>query len=153
MMQVSGHKVCIWNEHSCFSSSSSSFSVSDETSGDFEFSIQRRLAVRSRDISYDACFGINTANERVLTVLAVIMYLTSLIMCTALETAICLNPPTHSFTGNKKLDIFYRPTLKCVTFLRKYKEKQLFVGTNIFTEGLFVTQLSSNAGISFWRIV
>jgi hypothetical protein len=38
-------------------------------------------------------------------------------------------------------------------FLRKYKDKQIFCEGNILTEGVFVTQLSSNAGISFWRIV
>jgi hypothetical protein len=37
-----------------------------------------------------------------------------------------------------------RPTFKHAVFLRKEKEKQLF-GPNILTEGVFVTQLSSNA--------
>jgi hypothetical protein len=32
--------------------------------------------------------------------------------------------------------------------LGKHKEKQFFRGYNILTEGVFVTQLSSNAGIS-----
>jgi hypothetical protein len=70
-----------------------------ELSVDFEFCIQRRLVVRSREISYDACFGISTAIERILTVLAVFMYLrvTSLITYIALETAICLNSPTQFY--------------------------------------------------------
>jgi hypothetical protein len=33
-------------------------------------------------------------------------------------------------------------------FLQKYKYKKCFWGHNILTEGVFVTQLSSNAGIS-----
>jgi hypothetical protein len=38
--------------------------------------------------------------------------------------------------------------IKHIMFLRKYKEKQ-FVGVrNILTEGVFVTELYSNAGIS-----
>ena len=44
---------------------------------------------------------------------------------------------------------------KRVMFLRKYEEKQFFFfnGHNILTEGVFVTQLSRNVGISVWRIV
>jgi hypothetical protein len=41
--------------------------------------------------------------------------------------------------------ILNRPTLKHVMFLQKYKDKQFFVDT---TEGVFVTQPSSNVGIS-----
>ena len=37
--------------------------------------------------------------------------------------------------------------------LWEYKEKQFFRGHNISTVGVFVTQLSCNAGITFWRIV
>jgi len=33
-------------------------------------------------------------------------------------------------------------------FLRKYKSKQFVRGQNILTEGVIITQLSSNAGIS-----
>jgi hypothetical protein len=33
------------------------------------------------------------------------------------------------------------------------KDKQFFCGHNILTEGAFVNQLSSNAGVSVWRIV
>jgi len=33
-------------------------------------------------------------------------------------------------------------------FLQKYKDKQYFYGHSILTEGVFVTQLSSNVGIS-----
>ena len=38
-------------------------------------------------------------------------------------------------------------------FSRKYKDKQFFCGHNILTESVLVTQLSTNAGISVWRIV
>jgi hypothetical protein len=38
-------------------------------------------------------------------------------------------------------------------FLRKYEKKRLFCGHNTFTEDVFVTRLSSNAGISVLRIV
>jgi hypothetical protein len=38
-------------------------------------------------------------------------------------------------------------------FLQKYKEKQFVCVDNILTEGVFVTELSSNVGISIWRIV
>jgi len=38
-------------------------------------------------------------------------------------------------------------------FSRKYKNKEFCCGHNILTEGVFVTQLSSNAGISVGRIV
>jgi hypothetical protein len=37
--------------------------------------------------------------------------------------------------------------------LPRYKDKSLFCGQNILTEGVFLSQLSSNAGISVWRIV
>ena len=36
--------------------------------------------------------------------------------------------------------------------LQKFKEKQFCFGHNILTEGVFVTQLPSNAGISAWQI-
>ena len=35
-------------------------------------------------------------------------------------------------------------------FLQNYKEKQFFYGHSILTEGVFLTQLYSNAGISVW---
>jgi hypothetical protein len=38
-------------------------------------------------------------------------------------------------------------------FFQKYKEKQFFCGYNILTEGVFLTQLSSNVGISVWWFV
>jgi hypothetical protein len=49
---------------------------------------------------------------------------------------------------------FWRNTkcLEHVMFLREYRETN-FCGNNILTEGVFVTQPSSNAGISVWRIV
>jgi hypothetical protein len=51
----------------------------------------------------------------------------------------------------KTWPILNRPTIKHVMFLLKYKDKQFFCGHNILS--VFVTQLSSNAGISVWRIV
>ena len=65
------------------------------------------------------------------------------------ETAICNNPPTNNFTGDRKTSlIFNRPTLKHVMFLQKCKDKQFFCGHNILTEVEFVNQPSSNARIS-----
>jgi hypothetical protein len=43
--------------------------------------------------------------------------------------------------------ILNRPIRKRVMFLRKYKDKKSLCGHNILTEGVFVTQLSSNARI------
>jgi hypothetical protein len=40
------------------------------------------------------------------------------------------------------------PTFRRVMFLRRYKDKQLFRGHSILTDGVFVIQQSSNAGIS-----
>ena len=39
--------------------------------------------------------------------------------------------------------------------LRNYKDKQLFCVRNILTEGVFVTEMSSDAGILilFWQVV
>ena len=72
------------------------------------------------------------------------------------DTAVCRNPQVrvHSFTGNRN-DLTYlnRPTVKYIMFLRKYKKEQLCCGHNILTEGVSVTQLSSDGGISVWRIV
>jgi len=48
--------------------------------------------------------------------------------------------------------ILNRPTLKLVMFLWKY-QKPMFCGHNVWTDGVFVTQLSSDAGISVWRTV
>jgi uncharacterized protein YciI len=50
----------------------------------------------------------------------------------------------------KTLQIRNRSTHEHVMFLPKYKEKQFFYGHKILTEGVFVTQLYSNAGISVW---
>jgi len=38
-------------------------------------------------------------------------------------------------------------------FLQKYKDKQYFCGHSILTEGVFVTHLSSNVGISVWWVI
>ena len=48
--------------------------------------------------------------------------------------------------------ILNRPKLKHVMFLRNYKEKHFFCGHDILTYLVFMTQLLSNSGISFWRI-
>jgi len=45
--------------------------------------------------------------------------------------------------------IHTRPTFKPVMFLQKYKDKQYFRGHNIWTENVFVTQVSINAAILF----
>ena len=66
------------------------------------------------------------------------------------DTAISHNPQINGFTGNRKdLTFLNRPTVKHVMFLRKYKKKQLCCGHNIFTEVVFVTQLSSNVDSQF----
>jgi hypothetical protein len=63
---------------------------------------------------------------------------------------------THRYTmlqGTKEMWwIPHRPTFKQVIFLRKHKDKGFFRGPNILT-GVFVSQLSNNAGILVWRIV
>jgi len=59
---------------------------------------------------------------------------------------------THRYTTlretKKKSPILSRPKLKHVMFLRKYKNNDLFSHNNILAEGAFVTQLSSDAGVS-----
>jgi hypothetical protein len=52
----------------------------------------------------------------------------------------------------KTWQIFNIPTYKHIMFLQKYKEKQFLCGHKILT-GVFVTQLSSNVGISVRRIM
>ena len=39
-------------------------------------------------------------------------------------------------------------TFKHIMFSQKYKKMQLFCGCKILTEGVFVTQLANNLGIS-----
>jgi hypothetical protein len=54
-------------------------------------------------------------------------------------------------TEKKTWQIRNRPIFNLSTpcfFLRKYKEKKSFCGCKILVEGVFVNQLSSNAGIS-----
>lgn len=72
---------------------------------------------------------------------------------TAHETAICRNPPLHSFTGNETCMILNIPSLCHVKFSLIYKDMQFICGHNILTEGVFVTQRSSNAWISVSLIV
>jgi len=38
-------------------------------------------------------------------------------------------------------------------FVQKYMEKHYFCGQNSLIEGKFLTQVSSNIGISVWQIV
>jgi hypothetical protein len=54
---------------------------------------------------------------------------------------------TQFYRRHKELDRLLIDHHLCYVF-RKYKYKQVFCGHNILTEGVFVTQLSSNAGIS-----
>jgi len=69
------------------------------------------------------------------------------------ETAICRNPLIASITDDRKTWwTINKPTLKHVVFQRIYK-KQQFSGDNILTEGVFLTKLSSNVGISDLGIV
>ena len=59
---------------------------------------------------------------------------------------------THPYTFLQEMEITWqfinRPAPKYGVFLQKYKDKQYFYGHSILTEGVFVTQLSSNVGIS-----
>jgi len=63
---------------------------------------------------------------------------------------------THQYTilqdKEKAGQTLSKPTCKHVRFSWKYKEKKFFYGYNILT-GVFLTQLSNNAGISFWQTV
>jgi len=69
------------------------------------------------------------------------------------ETSNCRNPSIQFYRRQKKpWPILNRPTLKHVLFLWKYKKK-LFLDTRFLIEGVFVTQLANNEGISVWRIV
>ena len=64
---------------------------------------------------------------------------------------------THRHTARRGTEgtwpILNRPTLKHVMFPWKHKDKHMCCGHNIWTEGVFVTQLSNNVGISVWRTV
>jgi hypothetical protein len=56
---------------------------------------------------------------------------------------------THRYTllqeKDKPSPIFSRLTLQRGTFLRKYKEKQLFCGHNVLKKGAFVKEISKAA--------
>jgi hypothetical protein len=68
---------------------------------------------------------------------------------TAHERARCRDPPKKQFyRRKKKVSVVNGPTIKHVMFLRKYKEKPFVCGQNVLTEGVFVTNLSSNTGIA-----
>jgi hypothetical protein len=68
-------------------------------------------------------------------------------MNSAQETAIYRKPPVHSFAGDsKKLDRSSTDQdLSMFRFYENIRTKIFFCGHNILTEGVFVTQLSSNA--------
>jgi hypothetical protein len=54
---------------------------------------------------------------------------------------------------NKTVSGISLPYSKYVMFFWTYKDKQRFCVYNNVTDGVFVTQLSTNARISVWRIV
>ena len=67
------------------------------------------------------------------------------------DRAIYRNPPVHNFTGDKKKtrQVVDSPTFKYFMFLRRYKENIFFFcGHKVLAERVFVSQLSSNTGIS-----
>jgi len=68
------------------------------------------------------------------------------------ETAICLNPPTHKFAEDIK-NLSKHQHFNMLSFYANIKNLHFFCGHHILTEGVFVTQLSSNAETSVWRIV
>ena len=74
--------------------------------------------------------------------------------CITNEKAVCHNPLIHSITGHrKKLDwSLVDQLLSMLGFCNNIRTK-ILGGKYILTEGVFVTQLSSNVGISVWRIV
>lgn len=69
-----------------------------------------------------------------------IMILVTLKLYIADETAICRNPKFVRSSVDQHLSIYDLRTV-------------IFCGHTILTEDVFVTQVSSNSGISFWRIV
>jgi len=70
-------------------------------------------------------------------------------------TAICRNPPIHTFTlERKKLHQSSADQhFSIIHFLLKYKDEQFFCGHNILKEGLFVTEMFRAAGISVHPVV
>jgi hypothetical protein len=99
-------------------------------------------------------------NSHVKTSLSALLYMRSLHRSTSRKENVSLMKQqfavTHRHTvygRQKKPDLSWiDQRLSTLCFLQKYKEKQFFCGNNILT-GVFVTQLSSDAGISVWRIV
>jgi hypothetical protein len=74
--------------------------------------------------------------------------------------AICHSPLTETITGDRKTWlILNRPTIKHVIFLQKYNDNQFFLQDTTFWGGegggedVFVTLLSSKAGMSVWQIM
>jgi hypothetical protein len=61
---------------------------------------------------------------------------------------ICLIQRTTVLETEQTWPILSRPKLKHVTVLRKYNNKLIFCVHIILLEGVFVTHLSGNAGIS-----
>jgi hypothetical protein len=62
---------------------------------------------------------------------------------------------THRYTILPETEKLVRSLTDQYTsmFLQKYKTQFFFSGYNILAQDAFLTQLSSNAGISVWRIV
>ena len=69
------------------------------------------------------------------------------------ETSICRNPPIQFYRRQKKIltDPEQTKTEACAVIM-KIQEEIIF-GHNILIEGVFVTQLANDEGISVWRIV
>ena len=68
----------------------------------------------------------------------------------AYDTVICRNPPIHGFTRERKdyqSSIDQHLSMFCL-YENKRTSNFFFRGHNILTEGVFVTQVSSNAAIS-----
>jgi hypothetical protein len=72
------------------------------------------------------------------------------------STAVCRHPRIHSFYRRQKKTWQIRiidQYVSMLCFLRKYKKHLFSWACNILTEGVFVTQLYSNMGMSVWRIM
>jgi len=68
--------------------------------------------------------------------------------------AICRSPTIYNFTGdsNNVADPQYISAVSCYVFM-KVSVETILCGHKMLTEGVFVTQLSSNVEISVWWIV
>ena len=77
--------------------------------------------------------------------------------CISLKKQQTVDPHRYTILQQKKKTwpTYNRPTLKRHMFLQKYKDKQFFFfcANNILTDGMFVTKLTTNTGISVWWTV